>query len=245
MTNLQIEHLVERWEDRRDVKNQMGKFMHYLLLKKEAAIVDDLWSTRDDICYGVNGGWYVGQAQVRDYFGWFPGYTAKVAQCLRAKFPEKFEGKNDDEIFGIGLLELKSISNYVIEVAEDGETAKGLWFCLGCNAEVTTRGPEASWTWGYFAGDFVYENDDWKIWHLQYLNDIDSLCGQSWGKEVTPYPEEDVFAPLGQFEMPPYTVAETVRPLYRVDRPLTLTPRIPEPYDTFANTFSYGKEAAR
>ena len=121
MTNLQIEHLVERWEDRRDVKNQMGKFMHYLLLKKEAAIVDDLWSTRDDICYGVNGGWYVGQAQVRDYFGWFPGYTAKVAQCLRAKFPEKFEGKNDDEIFGIGLLELKSISNYVIEVAEDGE----------------------------------------------------------------------------------------------------------------------------
>lgn len=133
----------------------------------------------------------------------------------------------------------------MIEVAEDGETAKGLWFCLGCNAEVTTRGPEASWTWGYFAGDFVYENDDWRIWHLQYLNDIDSLCGQSWGKEVTPYPEEDAFAPLGQFEMPPYTVAETVRPLYRVDRPLTLTPRIPEPYDTFANTFSYGKEAAR
>ena len=54
-----------------------------------------------------------------------------------------------------------------------------------------------------------------------------------------------MFAPLGQFEMPPYTVAETVRPLYRVDRPLTLTPRIPKPYDTFANTFSYGKEAAR
>ena len=35
MTNLQIEHLVERWEDRRDVKNQMGRFVHYLLLKKE------------------------------------------------------------------------------------------------------------------------------------------------------------------------------------------------------------------
>ena len=32
MTNLQMEHLVERWEDRRDVKNQMGKFVHYLLL---------------------------------------------------------------------------------------------------------------------------------------------------------------------------------------------------------------------
>lgn len=58
MTNLQIEHLVERWEDRRDVKNQMGKFMHYLLLKQEGKLVADLWSKRDDICYGVNDGWY-------------------------------------------------------------------------------------------------------------------------------------------------------------------------------------------
>ena len=37
--------------------------------------------------------------------------------------------------------------------------------------------------------------------------------------------------------------AEDVRALYSVDRPLTAAPRIPEPYDTFANTFSYGKEA--
>mgnify|MGYP002082210673 FL=1 len=126
-------------------------------------------------------------------------------------------------------------------MAEDGETAKGLWFCLGCNAEVTTRGPEASWTWGYFAVDFTFikEQEDWKIWHLQYLNDVDSLCGQSWGKNVTPYPEDDAFAPLKDFELPPYTVTETVRPLYSVDRPLTEAPRIPEPYDTFANTFSY------
>ena len=125
-------------------------------------------------------------------------------------------------------------------MAEDGQTAKGLWFCLGCSAEVTSRGPEANWTWGYFAGDFVYE-DDWKIWHLQYLNDVDSLCGQSWGREITPYPELPEFAALKDFAYPPYTLAENVRALYSVDRPLTAAPRIPEPYDTFANTFSYGK----
>ena len=39
----------------------------------------------------------------------------------------------------------------------------------------------------------------------------------------------------------PITLAENVRALYSVDRPLTAAPRIPEPYDTFANTFSYGK----
>ena len=36
-------------------------------------------------------------------------------------------------------------------------------------------------------------------------------------------------------------LAENVRALYSADRPLTAAPRIPEPYDTFANTFSYGK----
>ena len=43
--------------------------------------------------------------------------------------------------------------------------------------------------------------------------------------------------------MPAYTVAETIRPLYTPDRPLMETPRIPEPYRTFSETFSYGREA--
>lgn len=135
MTNLQIEHLVERWEDRRDVKNQLGKFVHYLLLKKEAQLFEDLWSTRADVAYGSNEGWYAGPQAIQDYFGWFPGYTAKVAACLKAKFPDKLGEKSDEEIFGVGLMELKSISNYVIEVAEDGETAKlsaHLWLQHDC-----------------------------------------------------------------------------------------------------------------
>ena len=204
--------------------------------------IDTMWSRREDCWWSHNfGGMNSRQAVIR---GWANGLAnnSKFWYSLLVKTYPEVEGMDPRPLMECAVHMLASS---IIEVAEDGETAKGLWFCLGCNAEVTTRGPEASWTWGYFAGDFVYENDDWKIWHLQYLNDIDSLCGQSWGKEVTPYPEEDVFAPLGQFEMPPYTVAETVRPLYRVDRPLTLTPRIPEPYDTFANTFTYGKEAAR
>ena len=40
----------------------------------------------------------------------------------------------------------------------------------------------ANWTWGYFAVDFIRENDGWKIWHMQYVNDVDCICGQSWGR---------------------------------------------------------------
>ncbi len=74
----------------------------------------------------------------------------------------------------------------LIEVAGDGQTAKGLWSCLGAHNEVGGAGPVANWTWGYFAADFVKEGDGWKIWHLQYLNDVDCICGQSWGKPQQP-----------------------------------------------------------
>ena len=50
---------------------------------------------------------------------------------------------------------------------------------------------------------------------------------------------------MGDFAYPEYTVKQEFRPLYSADRPVTLCPEIPQPYDTFAGTFSYGvgKEA--
>lgn len=241
MTNLQIEHLVERWEDRRDVKNQMGKFVHYLLLKKEADMVKDLWSSREDICYGVNGGWYQGREAVEHYFGWFPGYTAQVAACLKAKFPDKLGDKSDQEIFGVGLMELKSISNYVIEVAEDGESAKGFCCLFGYNTTVDTRGPISNWILGTVCMDFVYENGEWRILHMQYLEDIDRPAGSDWGKKELPvFPDLPEFEALRGLEPPKPNVPCTLHESYSGTRAKTQMPRLPEPYTTFAETFSYG-----
>jgi hypothetical protein len=239
----QLEYLVERWEDQRTIKNVMGKYVNSLLLNRQGEIFQAFFSKKADVCLTFNGGSYVGTEAVAGYFDALVQRNRLSAQLLQARLPEKLGGKSEEEIYGIGPFHVKPLTAPVIEVAEDGETAKGLWFCLGCDAEVTSRGPEASWTWGYFAGDFVYEDDDWKIWHLQYLNDVDSLCGQSWGRSVTPYPELPEFAPLRDFQLPPYTVAEPVRDLYAVDKTTQETPRIPEPYKTFSETFSYGREA--
>lgn len=241
MTNLQIEHLVERWEDRRDVKNQLGKFVHYLLLKQEAKLFDDLWSTREDVAYGTNEGWYVGPEAIRGYYGWFPGYTAKVAACLKAKFPDKLEGKTDEEIFGIGLMELKSISNYVIEVAEDGETAKAFCCVFGYNTTVDQRGPISNWILGTVVADFVYENDQWKIWHMQYLEDINKPAGSDWGaKEEKAFPELSEFAELKGLTPPAPNKPCVLRQRYTGSRSATPLPKLPVPYTTFAETFSYG-----
>ncbi len=237
------EFLVERWEDQRTIKNLMGKYVNCLLLNRQGEVYDAFFSSRADVCLTFNDGSYIGPDAVKGYFDAVVERNKLSAKLLQQRLPEKLGGMDEEAIYGIGPFHVRPLTAPVVEVAADGETAKGLWFCLGCDAEVTTAGPTANWTWGYFAGDFVYENDDWKIWHLQYLNDVDSLCGQSWGRAVEPYPDLPEFAPLKDFAMPPYTVAETVRELYRVDRPLAETPRIPEPYDTFAETFSYGREA--
>lgn len=241
MTNLQIEHLVERWEDRRDVKNQMGKFVHYLLLKKEADMVKDLWSCREDICYKVNDGVYEGREAVEQYFGWFPGYTAKVAACLKAKFPDKLGDKTDEEIFGVGLMEIKSISNYVIEVAEDGETAKGFCCLFGYNTTVDTRGPISNWILGTLCCDFVFENGEWKIWHMQYFVDIDKPAGTDWGKkDVEPFPDRPEFESLRGLTPPAPNRKEAFYEAYSGTRAKTQLPPLPVPYQTFAETFSYG-----
>ena len=237
------EFLVERWEDQRTVKNLMGKYVNCLLLNRQGEIFDSFFSGRADVSLTFNDGSYIGPEAVRGYFSAVVERNKLVARLIQQRLPEKLGGKSQEEIYGIGPFHVKPLTAPVIEVAEDGETAKGLWICMGCDAEVTERGPEADWTWGYFAGDFIYEGDDWKIWHLQYLNDVDSLCGQSWGRKVTSYPELPEFAPLKDVALPPYTVAETVRELYTPSRPLAVTPRIPEPYRTFAETFSYGREA--
>lgn len=236
-------YLTERWEDQRTIKNLMGKYVNCLLLNRQGEIFDAFFSKEADVCLTFNDGSYVGPEAVSGYFAALVERNKLAAKLLKQRLPEKLGGKSEEELYGIGPFHVKPLTAPVIEVAEDGKTAKGLWFCLGCNAEVTSRGPEASWTWGYFAGDFIFEDEDWKIWHLQYLNDVDSLCGQSWGKDVTPYPELAEFAALNNFEMPPYTESGVERPLYTVDRPLTGAPRIPEPYKTFSETFSYGKEA--
>jgi hypothetical protein len=86
----------------------------------------------------------------------------------------------------------------------------------------------------------VKEADGWKIWHLLYVNDVDCICGQSWGKPQEEYPALPEFAELGAFTYPAYTVAKENRALYTPQRPVTLTPEIPVPYNTFAETFSYG-----
>ncbi len=234
------EQLTVRWEDQRAIKNLMGKYANCVLLNREHDIYGMFWSKRDDVTLMFNDGAYTGAASVKAYYDACHDRNALVAKLMQKRFPDVLGGKSDDEIYGVGPFKVKPMACPVIEVAGDGKTAKGLWFCQGAYNDVETCGPVAHWTWGYFAVDFAKEDDGWKVWHLQYLNDVDCLCGQSWAAEQKPYPDLPEFAPLADFKYPEYSVKKEFRALYSADRPVTQCPEIPQPYDTFADTFSYG-----
>ena len=102
-----------------------------------------------------------------------------------------------------------------------------------------TSGPVAHWTWGYFAADFVKEGDGWKIWHLQYLNDVDCICGQSWAGAQVPYPDLPEFAPLADFHYPEYSVCKQFRPLYSAAPPPPPAPAEPPPHPPHAGPDSH------
>lgn len=234
------EELVDRWEDRRDIKNLMGKYVASLLLKKEKTMFADFWSRRDDISMGVNEGYYQGRTAIQDFYDTIDKYTIATRDLLIKLFPGETEGKTLEELYGIGPLEEKAINNPVVEIATDGETAKGIWCCCGNSTTVTARGPVSHWVFATYAVDFIREGEVWKIWHMLYLEDVNYPTGHSWAGGTNPYPELPEFASLASVALPEPNDKKVVRERYHPDRPFTRLPRIPEPYDHFNETFSYG-----
>ena len=143
-----LEEQVGRWEDQRDVKNLMGIYVDHIIMNMDADIFDALWSTRDDVCYGDNDGWYVGPEAVKGYYAAIHDRNVLVAELLQKKFPEEIGQRTAEENFGIGTFRDFPVACPVIEVAGDGQTAKGLWYCWGSQAQVLSCGPTFSWTWG-------------------------------------------------------------------------------------------------
>lgn len=82
-----------------------------------------------------------------------------------------------------GKMLFHALDTSVIEVAEDCQTAKGVWLLHGAEGGSVPEGtlPEAAltkepglngtrtwahWTWAKLAIDFIVEDGEWKIWHF-------------------------------------------------------------------------------
>ncbi len=234
------EQLAHRFVDQREIQNVIGKYVFTTMICKDADVVSRFWTKKADApCLGFNNGWYIGLDAIDGYYQAVSNNTAIRSKTIQAKFPEKLGDLNDEELYGTGSMNVRPLTTVLVEVAGDGKTAKGLWQVMGVDNDITEYGPLSIWHWGWLAADFVLEDDEWKVWHLQMLDEIVTPVGTKW-TEANPYPVLPEFAVLADLKLPEPTKPCILYTAYSTQRPPMAPPEAPVPYTTFAETFSYG-----
>lgn len=235
------EQAVDRWEAQRDLKNLMGKYALTLLLEERDTVCQRFWSRRQDISLALNEGWYLGPDAVQGYYSAQARRTEAESALLCRLFPEKVKDFTPEQRKTLGHLDNRPVSAPVICVAEDMATAQGMWTSVGCYNEFSPDyGPQSHWSWQVFAVDFIWEEDSWRIWHMQCLTELDTLCGTDWAKPAAAPKRRPEFAPLRQVSLPAPTVKTQVHQPWSPTRLEIGLPPLPQPYETFAQTTSYG-----
>ncbi len=231
-----------RFEDIREIRNLMGRISSDYVLKKDVDIPRNHWALRDDVSLGVNEGWFVGRQEVARYYDRQGERIALESELIQKAFPKELGEKSKQEVYGAGMMNYKPVDTAVIEIAGDRQTAKGIWCIRGSHSLLSEGGPIAYWEWGWFAVDFIMEEEQWKIWHMLYLQEVCRPCGHAWTGPEKEYPALEQFAQMRGWEPAKPTVPAVLRQRYDAQREFLPSPRVPEPYETFAETFSYGYE---
>lgn len=205
-----LEDRLERLEDAHEIENLMGRyaFLHTAGRHEEVA---ELYAQRkpgvrvDMLGWGV----YEGTEGVRRF--------ARVFQFLEG------DGK--------GQLHMHPMTTPVIEVAGDGQTAKGVWITPGLNTVIAEKA-QAFWSWCKYGVDFVKEDGQWKLWHVHVYGIFMTPYEQSWA-ETTPPPPPSMEGELKPDRPSPHLW------MYSPTAVTELEPAPPESYETFDEETAY------
>ena len=143
----------------------------------------------------------------------------------------------------VGWMKMHTLCTPYIIVAGDGKTAKGTWESPGFATMIREGRLQAVWMWERFAADFIKEDGEWKIWHLNALSQFNTPYEKSWVSDaLEPKVMDQTF---GNNDGPPALSKADNKPYNprQLCGPLTPNfPRQPVPYETFSETFSYGPD---
>jgi hypothetical protein len=231
-----LEQKIQRVLDVQEIENVMSKHAYYHALGRHEEELDTIWVKKTpDPTFAQNHGYYVGYDSIYSTYG----KLNKVMQqanlaLLRKHFPEL---EDTEENLGAGTLIMHPLTTPIIEVAGDGQTAKGIWYSPG---QITAGGPDgkpvANWMWEKYGVDFAKEDGAWKIWHIHMYTDFGVPVGKSWTDDAGDAPMGVGQPPV---EIPRPDKEEETYKVYSMTQVPQNAPRMPEPYYTFSETFSY------
>lgn len=211
------------------IENLMSRYQYLVSAMETDSIVDECFAahTPNTTAEFASSGVYVGVESIkRVYQGW-------------KKIP--------------GCLYVCTTTTPIIEVAGDGQTAKGVWVCLGnesdargkyvrdpATGDYVVANPEikvmADWILQRYGVDFILEDGKWKIWHLHLYDVFRTPFDEDW---VSYSVHRDQELNESNLTFPPADLPSTYQWRYTPDAVVELVPAYPEPYETFDDTFAY------
>ena len=237
------EQIIQRLHDVHRIENVMAKHVYFHAAAKHHEELDAIWVQKTaGPHFAQNQGYYIGMESLRSYYGDLN--LTMQRQQLEALHERHPEVEVIDENMGAGLFQIHPLTTQIIEVAGDGQTAKGIWYSPGAVGGSNKRGEITMlWMWERYAVDFAKEDGEWKIWHLHTYTDFGTPVGTSWADSTTDsmvgtgVGGED--GPGSGFELPkPDREVVEYHP-YSYRQVPQMLPQMPEPYWTFTETFSY------
>ena len=229
----QAEKKAERADDYRQIMNVMAGHSFCYNAHEQQYEIDRFWTKEKEDC------WYNGNTTPIGVETYYVNNTKRL-RALQRDIVNRVYHKALTEKDKVGYRVMNMLTTPFIEIAGDGQTAKGLWNVRGSYCRLTGCGPIAYWTFGWAAVDFVLEAGQWKIWHMQLLYNVDAQCGTPLTEAPKKYEPIPEFAPMDDFRLPAPNKPAVLMQHYSTERPATKSPRAPERYETFADTFSYG-----
>jgi len=137
--------LAQKAVDTEEVQNVISRYSDYYFENDFDNVAKQFALDRADTTYGVP-------------------MVITGGDAIKAEFERRkaqYEAGKDP----VGQLHVHPNSTPIIEIAGDGQTAKGVFDSFGPDIQCTTD--VGDWLYLRKAVDFIKEPDGWKIWHMQ------------------------------------------------------------------------------
>ena len=203
---------IDRLEAAQACRNLMGKYSYYHTAFRNREYVE-LWAKREDSYY-------------RFPFGEYRGYEA-IRRCYLEEHGDRTDPGMDQNLKG--MLMMHEMDTEVLEVAQDGQTAKGVWISPG-HETVPARDLQegeaprgnAHWCWGKYEVEFIKEDGVWKLWHMILYPLFKTSFYKSWGEPGAETLKPGAYNPMTGQNNPDYWVydPDTVYPADEPEPPL-------------------------
>jgi hypothetical protein len=221
-----MEDRIQRLEDIQEIHNLMSQheYLHSALMNKEE--FETLFAKNSPGLTLEPEGWGVWEG----------------AEKIKAAYAD---GMTD---LGPGMMIEHATTTPVIEVADDGRTAKGVWISPGHETFPQADGtPVPHWSWGRYGIDFTKEDGKWKFWHFHIYTTFRTPYDHDWvatsiDRSLTILSKDDELPTEGSripSNKPSIDRGTTFNQPYSVNAVPALQPEPPVPYATWSDTWSY------